>query len=111
MRLTSECHSTKYDALTAHMVLVAIRYMALVFDTFRREESRSIDEIFEQAKREVINHMINSALTIIIDCLIDAIMDLLHLTDEQMEQIYSNFYNRLPPSWRERFNSPEKKAV
>ena len=30
LRLRTECHSTSYDALTSHMVVVAIRYMMLI---------------------------------------------------------------------------------
>jgi len=110
LRLTSECHSTKYDALTAHMVIVAIRYMALAVDTYRRSDNRTITDLFDQAKREVINTMVNSAIITVIDCLIDAIFELIQVTPEMQTKIYACFYDKLPNYWKERFKAPTSAA-
>ena len=110
MRLTSECHSVKYDALTAHMVIVSIRYMALALDTYRRSDTRTITDLFEQAKREIINHMMNSAISVLIDCLFEVIVDMFHLNEKQIEEIYERFYDKLPEYWKGRFNAPGRAA-
>ena len=110
MRLTSECHSTSYDALTAHMVIVAIRYMAFALDVYNSTDTRTIVDLFDQAKREVITNLVNTALVTVIDCIVETIFDVFHPTKEQMAEFYLRFYEKLPNYWKERFKSPAKDA-
>lgn len=92
------------------MVIVAIRYMALAVDTYRRSDNRTITDLFDQAKREVINTMVNSAIITVIDCLIDAIFELIQVTPEMQTKIYACFYDKLPNYWKERFKAPTSAA-
>jgi hypothetical protein len=92
------------------MVIVAIRYMALALDAYRHTDPRTITDLFEMAKREVINQMINSALTVIIDCLFEVVREMFHPTKEQMEKMYILFYEKLPTYWKNRFNDPAMAA-
>ena len=46
LKLRTECHSTSYDAITAHMVIVAIRYMILAVERFQNTDNRSLEELF-----------------------------------------------------------------
>lgn len=110
MRLTSECHSTSYDALTAHMVIVAIRYMAFALDVYNSTDTRTIVDLFDQAKREVITDLVNTALVTVIDCIVETIFDVFHPTKEQMAEFYLRFYEKLPNYWKERFKSPAEDA-
>ena len=43
LKLRTECHSTSYDAITSHMVVVAIRYMILAVERFKNSDNRSIE--------------------------------------------------------------------
>lgn len=110
MRLRTECHSNKYDVLTAHMVIVALRYMAMALDAYHRSDNRTIGQVFEQAKREVINVMINSALVVVIDCLLDVIFEMYHPSLEDQIKMYNCFYEKLPSYWKDRFNDPDRAA-
>ena len=107
LRLTTECHSRSYDALTAHVVIAALRYMILAIDKFNWSDSRTINQLFDQAKREVVNHMIGVSLHVVIDCLIDAFVSVLHPTEVQMTEIYLNYWNSLPEYWQKKFKRPE----
>ena len=50
LKLRTECHSTSYDALTSHMVVVAIRYMILAVERFRNSDRRSLEDLFRSFK-------------------------------------------------------------
>lgn len=39
LKLRTECHSTSYDAITAHMVIAAIRYMILAVTRFENTDN------------------------------------------------------------------------
>ncbi|MEH2951367.1 transposase, partial [Sporofaciens sp. JLR.KK001] len=45
LKLRTECHSTSYDAITSHMVIVAIRYMILAIERFQNTDNRSLEEL------------------------------------------------------------------
>ena len=49
LKLCSECHSTSYDAITSHMVIVAIRYMMDMLGFLRL---RAWDATREQEKKK-----------------------------------------------------------
>ena len=45
LKLRTECHSTSYDAITSHMVVVAIRYMILSVERFKNSDNRSLEDL------------------------------------------------------------------
>ena len=55
LRLRTGCHSTSYDAITAHMIIVALRYMILSVERFNNIDNRFTEELFYGIQREVIN--------------------------------------------------------
>ena len=46
LHLISECHSLSYDALTAHVAIVFVRYMMIAMEQRQNEDFRSLGEIF-----------------------------------------------------------------
>ena len=62
LRLRTECHSTSYDAITSHMIIVAIRYMILAVIRFDNTDNRGIEEIMYGIQREIINKMIAQSI-------------------------------------------------
>ena len=96
LKLRTECHSTSYDAITAHMIIVAIRYMILAVERFNNTDSRSIEELFYGIQREVINDMIDCAIILVLDA-----------TDMQISEMVCGFINNLPDVWKNRFQMPE----
>ncbi len=73
LKLRTECHSTSYDAITAHMVIVALRYMILAVERFNNTDNRSITDLFYQIKRKIINDIMDQAIIIIVDALLDSV--------------------------------------
>jgi len=107
LKLCSECHSTSYDAITSHMVVVAIRYMILAVERFNNSDNRSVEDLFYQVQRDVINQMVNVAIVTLLDILIDSIRDFFHATEEQIDALICKFVDRLPDAWKCRFQKPE----
>ena len=107
LKLRTECHSTSYDAITAHMVIVAIRYMILAVTRFENTDNRGIEEIMYGIQREVINEMMDCAVILIIDTLLDSIRECFGMNESQIDQLVCVFISKLPEAWRCRFTLPQ----
>lgn len=107
LKLRTECHSTNFDAITSHMVIVAIRYMILAVERFNNTDNRSIEELFYCVKREIINEITDSAIILMIDTLLDSVKEFLGLSNDQITALVQIFVNKLPGKWKDRFQLPE----
>ncbi|MDO5134209.1 MAG: transposase [Eubacteriales bacterium] len=107
LKLRTECHSTSYDAITAHMVFVAIRYMILAVIRFENTDNRGIEEIMYGIQREIINEMMNCAIILIIDTLLDSVRECFGATESQIKELVNVFISKLPEVWRCRFTAPQ----
>ncbi len=54
------------------MVVVAIRYMILAVERFKNSDDRSIEELFYGVQREIVNELIDCAIVLMIDTLLDS---------------------------------------
>ena len=107
LKLRTECHSTSYDAITSHMVTVAIRYMILAVERFNNTDDRTIEEFFYDLKREVFNEMLDYALTLILDIMLESIRKTFNASDDQMDTLILDFVSGLPDQWRAKFSLPK----
>jgi hypothetical protein len=103
LKLRTECHSTSYDAITAHMVIVAIRYMILALERFNSTDTRGIEELMYQVQREVVNEMMDCAIILIIDTLLDSIRECFGVSESRIGELVNLFISKLPDVWRRRF--------
>ena len=106
LKLRTECHSTSYDAITSHMVVVAIRYMMLAVERFNNTDDRTIEEFFYGLQREVLNEMMDCAITLILDIMLESIRKTFNASNDQMDALVSNFISSLPIQWRDKFSLP-----
>lgn len=104
--LCGENHSLSYDALTSHITIVAIRYMILVMARFINSDTRSIEEIFYQVEREVINKMMNTSIVYLLDALLDAVRNYFNPTEQQINEMLCDFIEKLPETWKCKFKHP-----
>ena len=107
LKLRTECHSTSYDAITAHMVIVAIRYMILAVSRFNNTDTRGIEEIMYGIQREIVNEMMDCAIILIIDTMLDSIRECFGATEAQIDQLVCTFISKLPEMWKCRFTQPQ----
>lgn len=103
LKLRTECHSTSYDAITSHMVIVAIRYMILAVERFKNSDNRSIEELFYGVQREIVNELIDCAIVLMIDTLLESVREYFHASEAQVTELVCLFISKLPENWKNRF--------
>lgn len=106
LKLRTECHSTSYDAITSHMVMVAIRYMILATERFKNSDNRSIEELFYGVQREIVNKFMDCAIVLMIDTLLDSVREYYHAPETQIAELVCLFISKLPENWKSRFQIP-----
>ena len=100
LNLGSECHSLSYDALTAHVSLVFIRYMLLSLQQRNNSDDRTISELFLLMIDELADITFGHALQLILDMMLQMIQERFGLADDQLDEIVSEFIARLPFSYQ-----------
>lgn len=100
LNLGSECHSLSYDALTAHVSLVFIRYMLISLQHRNRTDDRTISELFLLIVDELNDITFSYALQLIVDIMMQVIQENFGLTDDQLNELLRQFYDRLPLSYQ-----------
>ena len=109
LKLRTECHSTSFDAITSHMVIVAIRYMIIALERYRNADTRTVEELFLNAQRDVMDEMMNRTIAFIIELLLESVRECFALSDEQIDEMLQVFVAKLPEDWRRKFE-PAKTA-
>lgn len=107
LKLRTECHSPNFDAITSHMVIVAIRYMILAVERFKNTDNRSIEALFYGVKREIINEYTDSTIVLMLDALLESVKEYFNLSSNQIMELVSLFVSKLPAEWKGRFHLPE----
>ena len=100
LNLSSECHSLSYDALTAHVSLVFIRYMLLSLQQRNSSDDRTISELFLLMIDELADITFGHALQLIVDIMLQTIQKHFGLSDDQLNDFMLKFFDRLPISYR-----------
>ena len=80
--------------------------MILEHARFKNSDNRTIEDLFYQVQREVVNSIMDTAIVIIVDALLNAVRKCFNVTEEQMDQLLIEFVNELPTSWKSRFQLP-----
>ena len=110
LQLRTECHSLSYDALTAHVAIVFARYMYLSVYQRKDQDERTIGEIFYVLLQEMEDITFQHSLFILVEAMTASIKNILHITDEQVEEIYKDFFFRLPEYMQDALTSDYKVA-
>lgn len=96
LRLTSECHSLSYDALTAHVAIVFTRFLMIALEQRCNEDQRSLGEIFFFFTDELEDITFAESFRIIMEALFESFHVVFNVTDEQMDEFIHQFIIRLP---------------
>lgn len=96
LQLVSECHSLSYDALTAHVAIVFVRYMMIALEQRKDEDFRSLGEIFFYFTDELADITFAESLQILLKAMFECIYAIFQVTEEQMDTFIEMFINRLP---------------
>ena len=104
LKLAKECHSLSYDALTAHVSIVFVRYMMLSVAQRRNEDDKMICELFFYLADEMEDITFSQSMRIIIDALMDCVMEYFQITEQQLEDFTTSFIQKLPKYMQEALN-------
>ena len=96
LRLVNECHSLSYDALTAHVAIVFVRYMMIALEQRKDEDLRSLGEIFFFFTDELSDITFSESFQIILKAMLECIYAVFQVTEEQISAFIEMFVNRLP---------------
>ena len=96
LQLVSECHSLSYDALTAHVAIVFVRYMMIALEQRKDEDFRSLGEIFFYFTDELADITFAESLQILLKAMFECIYAIFQVTEKQVDTFIEMFINRLP---------------
>jgi hypothetical protein len=96
LQLVSECHSLSYDALTAHVAIVFVRYMMIALEQRKDEDFRSLGEIFFYFTDELADITFAESLQLLLKAMFECIYAIFQVTEKQVDTFIEMFINRLP---------------
>ena len=108
LRLIKECHSQSFDALTAHIAIFFTRYLMLALEQRKREDDRTLGELFFFFTDELAVITFGESFQIIMTALIESVCAIFRPTEEQISLFIEMFVGKLPDYIR---NSLAKTAL
>ena len=90
------CRKLSYDALTAYVSIVFVRYMFLCYEKRNYEDDRTLGELMFSIYDEMQDITFSHSMAIITQALFDAVTEMLNLTKEQLEDLTESFLSRIP---------------
>lgn len=96
LKLLTECHSLSYDALTAHTVIVFVRYMLLALEQRTAIDERTMGELFLLMVDELKDISFSLSIQLIYAALLQSVCELFQPTEKQISLLTENFVSRLP---------------
>lgn len=96
LQLLSERHSLSYDALTAHAVIVFVRYLMIALEQRKNEDDRSLGELFFYFTDELADITFAESFRIILETMLECFCAIFQVTEEQIAAFQDMFIHRLP---------------
>lgn len=96
LKLETGCRSLSYDAMTAHVSIVFVRFMLLSVDQRINEDDRTVGELFYLISDELQDITFSHSMNILVQAFVSSVTEMLHLTDEQLSSLWTGFCSRLP---------------
>ena len=96
LRLQKECSSLSYDAMTAHVAIVMVRYMILSVFQRQDQDQRALGELFHVMLTELEDITFQHSMMILVEAMFQTVKTVLQVTEEQLEVFATDFYSRLP---------------
>ena len=96
LRLEKEFQTRSFDAIVAHTAIVFIRYIMLSLQNRESKDERSVCAIFHAVCKELDDISFETAFNIIMDTIMKAVQDYLHLENYQVDALVELFMSRIP---------------
>lgn len=98
LRLTKECNSLSFDAMTAHVAVVFTRYMMLSIENRESKDERSLGELFLYFSDELSDITWIQAFQLMLQMFRTMISDHSELSEEKICELVDVFMNAIPLS-------------
>ena len=102
LRLSKECNSLSYDAMTAHAAIIFARYMMLAVESRNITDKRTLGEIFYLISDELSDITILESFQILIQLFFNALADFKLASSEQTDNFLEAFLMALPKALKEK---------
>jgi hypothetical protein len=96
LRLTKECRSISYDAMTAWVAIVFARYMMLSLEHRIRKDDRSLGELFFHNCDELSDITWIESFRLLMETFAEVVAEKYMLADEEVESLVKTFISELP---------------
>jgi hypothetical protein len=96
LRLSKECNSLSFDAMTAHTAVVFTRYMMLSLESRESNDDRSLGELFLYFTDEMSDITWIQAFQMLLQMFRTLLADNLDITDEKIDEMVDSFMNAIP---------------
>ena len=96
LRLSKECNSLSYDAMTAHTAVVFTRYMMLSVENRKESDIRTLGETFYFFSDELSDITWIQAFHKIMQIFMNTLSDKLSLSSEELDKLLDAFILALP---------------
>ena len=100
LKLLTECHSLSYDALTAHVTVVFVRYILLALEQRGATDQRTFGELFLVMVDELADISFSHSLCLILEAMLESICEVFQASEEQCSRLMEAFLSRLPEHFR-----------
>ena len=102
LKLTTECHSLSYDALTAHTVVVFTRYILLSVQQRGEVDDRSLGDLFLAMIDELEDISFAHSFELIMSVLLECVRELFKASDADLSRLSEALIDKLPAPMRDR---------
>lgn len=96
LRLSKECHSLSYDAMSAHTAVVFTRYMMLSIENRESKDNRSLGELFLYFTDEMSDITWIQAFQMLLQMFRKLLEEHCDLVDEKIDELVEAFISTLP---------------
>lgn len=98
LKLAKECRSLSYDAMTAHVAIVFMRYIMLVVENRESEDPRTLGELFTYFMNEMADVTFLQAFKQIMSLFSKMMTEKFDLDEEEISKMIDTFIAALTPS-------------
>jgi hypothetical protein len=95
LRLTDECRSLSYDAMTAQMAIVFARYMMLAVEERTHQDARTLGDLFFLVSEELKDITLSEALCIMMNIFSKLVGEYLLLSEGEIDALMDIFLKKI----------------
>ena len=102
LRLSKECNSLSYDAMTAHSAVIFTRYMMLAVENRKSKDIRTLGAIFHLVSDELSDITWIQAFNLLLELFLNALSDFTSASSEQIDKFMETFLMALPKALKQK---------